>query len=132
MTPATPPNVPAGFSPLPMGGPFMNGVGPLYLRHEGPLVQVGFRVELRHTNPLEICHGGMLASFADMLLPISVHRKSAEVGLRFLPTISLQIDYWRRRRWAAGCRARPRCCASPAAWCSRKARPPPMACRACA
>jgi acyl-coenzyme A thioesterase PaaI-like protein len=35
----------------------------------------------------------MLASFCDMLLPLSVHRKSAEVGLRFLPTVSLQIDY---------------------------------------
>ncbi len=93
MTTDTAPDIPAGFHPLPMGGPFMSNVGPLYVRHEGPLVQVGFRVEPRHTNPLEICHGGMLASFADMLLPISVHRKSAEVGLRFLPTISLQLDY---------------------------------------
>jgi acyl-coenzyme A thioesterase PaaI-like protein len=24
---------------------------------------------------------------------VSVHRKSAEVGLRFLPTVSLQIDF---------------------------------------
>jgi len=34
-----------------------------------------------------------MASFCDMLLPLSVHRKSTEVGQRFLPTISLQIDY---------------------------------------
>jgi uncharacterized protein (TIGR00369 family) len=46
----------------------------------------------RHTNPLNNCHGGMLASFGDMLLPVCIHRQS-EVGLRFLPTISLQIDY---------------------------------------
>ena len=58
-----------------------------------PSCQLGFRVEPRHTNPMGICHGGMLASFCDMLLPICVHRKSAEVGQRFLPTVSLQLDY---------------------------------------
>ena len=52
-----------------------------------------FACMLRHTNPLNNCHGGMLASFGDMLLPVCIHRQSAEVGLRFLPTISLQIDY---------------------------------------
>ena len=67
--------------------------GPLYMRHEGTTMQLGFRVEHRHTNPMGICHGGMLASFADMLLPLTVHRKSAAVGRRFLPTVSLQIDY---------------------------------------
>jgi uncharacterized protein (TIGR00369 family) len=56
-------------------------------------VQFGFRVEMRHTNPMQICHGGMMATFCDMLLPLSVHRKSSDVGMRFLPTISLQIDY---------------------------------------
>jgi uncharacterized protein (TIGR00369 family) len=85
--------VPAGFRPLPMLGDFIAVNGPLYLRHEGDLVQVGFRVEPRHTNPLGNCHGGMLASFCDMLLPLSIHRKSKEVGLRFLPTINLQLDY---------------------------------------
>jgi uncharacterized protein (TIGR00369 family) len=56
-------------------------------------VRLGFRVEPRHTNPVGICHGGMMATFCDMLMPISIHRKSKEVGMRFLPTINLQIDY---------------------------------------
>jgi uncharacterized protein (TIGR00369 family) len=85
--------VPDGYAPLPMGGEFIGANGPLYLRHVGDDVRLGFRVELRHTNPMRICHGGMMASFCDMLLPVSVHRKSPEVGMRFLPTISLQIDY---------------------------------------
>ena len=85
--------VPAGFKLLPRMGEFIGVNGPLYLKHEGDLVQVGFRVEARHTNPMRICHGGMMASFCDMLLPLSVHRKSHEIGMRFLPTISLQIDY---------------------------------------
>jgi uncharacterized protein (TIGR00369 family) len=88
-----PGEIPAGFEPIAIGGEFMRLNGPLYLRHQGDLVQVGFRVEVRHCNPMGICHGGMMASFCDMLLPISAHRKSAEVGQRFLPTINLQVDY---------------------------------------
>ena len=89
----SPLDIPAGFSALPVMGDFIAVNGPLYLRHEGDLVLVGFRVEQRHTNPMGICHGGMMASFCDMLLPLSVHRKRADVWLRFLPTINLQIDY---------------------------------------
>jgi len=86
-------DVPSGFVPLAMGGQFMAVNGPLYVRVAGGRAQVGFRVLARHTNPMDNCHGGMLASFGDMLLPICIHRQSAEVGHRFLPTISLQIDY---------------------------------------
>jgi uncharacterized protein (TIGR00369 family) len=85
--------VPEGFRPLVMGGEFMAVNGPLYLRHEGETVQLGFRVEPRHTNPLGICHGGMLATFADMLLPATIHRRTEPAHRRFLPTISLQMDY---------------------------------------
>ncbi len=86
-------DIPKGFHALPVGGEFIAHNGPLYLRHDGDLVQLGFRVEKRHTNPMGMCHGGMLASFADMLLPVTIHRRADEVGRRFLPTISLQIDY---------------------------------------
>jgi uncharacterized protein (TIGR00369 family) len=88
-----PTDIPAGFSPMPMGGDFIGINGPIYLKHEGALVQLGFRVELRHTNPMGNCHGGWLASFSDMVLPLSIHRKAPEIGYKFLPTISLQIDY---------------------------------------
>ena len=88
-------DIPAGFVALTLGrGDGFIGInGPLYLRHEGALVQIGLRVQARHCNPMGNCHGGMLASFCDMLLPLSIHRKSAEIGMRFLPTISLQLDY---------------------------------------
>lgn len=89
----TPVDIPAGFRPLPTIGDFIAAIGPLYLRHEGDSVRLGFRVERRHTNPLGICHGGMLATFCDMLVPISVHRQSPKGSRRFLPTISLQVDY---------------------------------------
>ena len=86
-------DIPVGFRPLPIGGEFIAHNGPFYLRHEGELVLLGFRVEARHTNPMGICHGGMLASFADMLLPVTIHRREPEGRRRFLPTISLQLDY---------------------------------------
>ena len=89
--PAT--DIPVGFGPMPMGGDFIGINGPIYLKHEGALVQLGFRVERRHTNPMGNCHGGWLASFSDMVLPLSIHRKAPEIGFKFLPTISLQIDY---------------------------------------
>ena len=90
-------DIPDGFAPAPMGGEFIAANGPFHLLHHeadgGVVVKLGFRVEARHCNPMGICHGGMLASFCDMLLPISVHHKSAAVGRRFLPTVSLQLDY---------------------------------------
>ena len=86
-------SVPPGFKALAMGDGFIGINGPIYGLHEGPLVLFGFRVEARHCNPMRNCHGGMLASFSDMVLPLSIHRKAPEVGLKFLPTVSLQLDY---------------------------------------
>lgn len=90
-------DIPPGFRALPPTSGFIGVNGPLYLRHEprdgGDLVQIGFRVEPRHVNPLNNCHGGMLATFCDMLLPLSIHRLSSAVGHRFMITINLQLDY---------------------------------------
>ena len=55
----------------------MAHTGPLYARWSGERLQLGFRVEHRHTNPLGICHGGMMASFADMLLPCAAQAETA-------------------------------------------------------
>ncbi|WP_422843801.1 PaaI family thioesterase [Acidovorax sp. M2(2025)] len=87
------PAVPAGFERLTLGGPFIQNNGPLYVRREGSAVQFGFRVEQRHVNTLGNLHGGMMATFCDMLLPLSVHYKTTELAGRFLPTVSLQVDY---------------------------------------
>ena len=87
------PNVPEGFHPRSFGDGFIGVNGPLYVRRAGSTFQLGFRVERRHCNMMGICHGGMMATFCDMLMPISAHVLSAEIGMRFLPTINLQIDY---------------------------------------
>lgn len=92
------PLVPEGFKPLPVGGDFIGVNGPLYVRSVAQadgskLRHLGFRVEQRHCNPMGNCHGGMLATFADMMLPMLAHRQAVELRGQFLPTVSLQIDY---------------------------------------
>jgi uncharacterized protein (TIGR00369 family) len=90
--------VPEGFKLLAVGGDFIDLNGPLYIRSVvqadgSKLRHLGFRVEKRHTNPMGNCHGGMLATFADMMLPMLAHRQAPELRNQFLPTVSLQIDY---------------------------------------
>jgi uncharacterized protein (TIGR00369 family) len=84
--------IPAGFRAVKVGGPFIFHNGPLYGKWDGTRLLLGFRVERRHTNPLKMCHGGMLATFADMLIPCA-SMYQGETARRFLPTISLQVDY---------------------------------------
>jgi uncharacterized protein (TIGR00369 family) len=90
--------VPEGFQPFQVGGDFIGTNGPLYIRSlaqpdGSKLRHLGFRVEKRHTNPMGNCHGGMLATFADMMLPMLAHRQEPALRNQFLPTVSLQIDY---------------------------------------
>jgi uncharacterized protein (TIGR00369 family) len=92
-SPATDPDIPEGFKPRRFGDGFIASNGPLYVKKLERGVLIGFRVEPRHCNPMGICHGGMIATFCDMLLPISAHHLSDELSQRFLPTISLQVDY---------------------------------------
>jgi uncharacterized protein (TIGR00369 family) len=90
---STVPAIPDGFKPRHFDDGFIGVNGPLYTRKTDAGLQMGFRVEARHTNPMNICHGGMMASFCDMLLPISAQHLTKEAHGRFCPTISLQIDY---------------------------------------
>ena len=89
-SPSTP--VPDGFRQVQIGGAFIACNGPLYAKWTGERLLMGFRVEERHTNPLKICHGGMLATFADMVIPCAAFYQ-ADMASRFLPTVSLQVDY---------------------------------------
>ena len=91
--PATRVPVPEGFEPGRFGGGFIAANGPLYLKKLDGAFVLGFRVEPRHCNMMGICHGGMMATFCDMLLPIAAHALAPDLAQRFLPTVSLQVDY---------------------------------------
>lgn len=83
---------PAGFQAVDLGAGFASHNTRFYGCWQGDRLRLGFRVSPRLTNLRGGLHGGMLATFADMLLPYAImyqrlgHR-------RFLPTINLQVDY---------------------------------------
>lgn len=85
-------NVPEGFRPFRFSVGFLETIGPLYGKWDGTRLLMGFRAEERHCNPGGVVHGGMLATFADMLLPIAARVQSkADVG--FAPTVNLTLDF---------------------------------------
>ena len=84
--------IPDGFAPFKFAMGFIENVGPLYGKWTGTHLLLGFRVEPRHCNPGKVCHGGMLATFADMFLPIAA-RFQAKTDMGFLPTVNLTCDY---------------------------------------
>ncbi|GGC88143.1 PaaI family thioesterase [Chelatococcus reniformis] len=85
-------SIPEGFIRLPQaGGPFFAINGPLYAKYDAGRLRVGFRVEERHCNPMQMAHGGMLMAFADMLMPMSAN--FAEGLSQFLPTVGMTMDF---------------------------------------
>lgn len=83
---------PAGFEPIPIGGTYAMHNGPFFGRWFDDHLQVGFRVGPTHVNPGNACHGGMLATFADILISTAAQYQ-ADIPRQFLPTISLQMDF---------------------------------------
>jgi len=79
-----------GFSPMPDRPEAERFAGPFYLRADAGRWQIGFRVKQRHLNRLGICHGGILATFADL----QGHALKKNEGLQGdSPTITLSLDY---------------------------------------
>lgn len=66
-------DVPAGFVPIQSSNPFGGRNGPLYEKTEPDGTwRRGFLVEEHHCNQGRIAHGGMLMTFADILLARAV------------------------------------------------------------
>ena len=86
-------SVPDGFSSIEIGGRFIGLSGPLFSRQHDGSLELGFHVEARHANGMGVCHGGMMATFCDMLLPLTTRSLVPGIGNVFLPTISIQVDY---------------------------------------
>lgn len=84
--------VPEGFRPLNLPrNPFIEANGPLYGRMDGERFVMGFLCETKHCNPMMVCHGGMVATLADMLLLLGTN---IQTGLgQFMLTVSLDVDF---------------------------------------
>ncbi len=86
-------DIPAGYKTLNLvRSGFIHVNGPLYGRiDEDNIAWLGLRIEERHCNPAGICHGGMLATLADMVLGFGI---AVQGGVpRFMPTVTLSCDY---------------------------------------
>src|ERR1700677_423062 len=82
--------VPQGFEARPLGGGFAEIFGSVYVNHATRAM--GFRVAPRHLNPVGVCNGGAMATFADMQIA-AVIAGSPGTSEGHQPTISLQVDY---------------------------------------
>jgi uncharacterized protein (TIGR00369 family) len=85
------PRIPEEFRQIERLSPFNALVGPLYERRNGNGVSIGLVVEQKHTNSRGICHGGVLATLADLALGYAMLAKSGDKG-SFL-TAHLAVDY---------------------------------------
>ncbi|HEX7220390.1 MAG TPA: PaaI family thioesterase [Burkholderiales bacterium] len=85
------PPIPEAFRKIERLSPFNALVGPLYERRDGESVSIGIVVEEKHTNSRGICHGGVLATLADLALGYAMLAKSGDKG-SFL-TAHLAVDY---------------------------------------
>jgi uncharacterized protein (TIGR00369 family) len=69
-------------------------VGPFYSRRQGNDLSLGLRIEGRHCNSRGTCHGGLLATLADMALGYSCALAGdAEGGNRNFVTVDLSLQY---------------------------------------
>lgn len=91
-------NAPPGFVEVQIGGEFATRNGPIHARWQPGAtaaqgrLQLGFRVQPHHANPGNACHGGMLGTFADVLISSAAHYQT-DIPRAFLPTVSLQTDF---------------------------------------
>lgn len=79
------PLIASGFSVL---------AGPLFWRRDDDAgLRLAFEVTAEKCNGMNHCHGGMIATLMDMQLALGARANQPELANRFLPTVSLQIDY---------------------------------------
>jgi acyl-coenzyme A thioesterase 13 len=82
---------PAGYRLLPPASPFNALVGPLHAKRGEGVISLGLRVEEKHCNSRGICHGGVLATLADLALGYAL---AAKTGSRAgFVTAHLDVDY---------------------------------------
>lgn len=87
--------IPEGFrlAPHTRPNPFNAIVGPFYEKRAGGEVSLGLRIEERHCNSRGICHGGLLATLADLALGYACLAAGKPGGPTSFVTVNLSLDY---------------------------------------
>jgi acyl-coenzyme A thioesterase 13 len=84
--------IPEGWRPLPGLSPFNALVGPLYERRVDTNLSLALRIEAKHTNSRGLCHGGVLATLADLALGYAMQAAGGGGSVGFV-TLHLSLDY---------------------------------------
>tara|TARA_Y100000031_G_scaffold125605_1_gene142134 strand:- start:119 stop:565 length:447 start_codon:yes stop_codon:yes gene_type:complete len=79
---------PPGFTPIDHSS-FCSGIGPIFERRDADEVHRAFLAEEKHTNAGGVVHGGMLSTFADVLLG----QAAWQAAQRPLVTVRLVSDF---------------------------------------
>ena len=75
-------------------GPGFSGLaGPFHAKREGRALSLGLRIEQRHLNSRGSCHGGLLATLADIALGYACVAAAEEGQSRNFVTIDLSVEY---------------------------------------
>jgi uncharacterized protein (TIGR00369 family) len=83
--------VPDGFEPYEEQGPFLEHIGPVYVRWEDRSPVLGLRAEDRHNNHRGTIQGGLLSTFADFALGRAIEADAEDDKDR--ATVSLTVDF---------------------------------------
>jgi acyl-coenzyme A thioesterase 13 len=75
------------------GSHFAGLAGPFYAKREGRDLSLGLRIEQRHLNSRGTCHGGLLATLADIALGYACVAASEDGPGRNFVTIDLAVEY---------------------------------------
>src|SRR5436190_14202790 len=75
------------------GSTFAGLVGPFYARREGKQLSLGLHIEQRHLNSRGSCHGGLLATLADIALGYACVAAGEDGQSRNFVTIDLAVEY---------------------------------------
>jgi uncharacterized protein (TIGR00369 family) len=82
---------PDGFIPFENPGPFLEGLGPIYMAEGAEELILGMRLEERHTNHRGTVQGGVLSSLADFALGRAIEADADDGQDR--ATVSLTVDF---------------------------------------
>jgi uncharacterized protein (TIGR00369 family) len=85
---------PAGFSPFPHQGAFLEHIGPILVRDAGAAgdeLVLGLQTEERHANHRGTVQGGLLSTFADFALGRAIEADADDGKDR--ATVSLTVDF---------------------------------------
>ncbi len=94
-TPGDPASIPEGYEIVQrtLGPTFAGLAGPFYAKRQGRELSLGLRIEQRHLNSRGTCHGGLLATLADIALGYACVAADEDGQSRNFVTIDLAVEY---------------------------------------